>query len=200
MDVPMQLSRILISERSDQQMIFLKETDGERTFPILIGTSEALAIDRRLKGHEVPRPMTHDLLADAIEQLGGRLTKIVISDLQTHTFIATLHIETARRSLEIDARPSDAIALGVAFSTPLFVAEQVLEKVLRGPATKEERVAMLHDRLEMLDCQIADLSDKLADEEFAAMHSIEMLSELRAHLSAMTAERTAIWQALDKLT
>ena len=73
MTVAMELSRIMIAELNDQQVIFLKETEGERTFPIVIGTHEAFAIDRRLKGQETPRPMTHELLASVIKEMGGRL-------------------------------------------------------------------------------------------------------------------------------
>ena len=199
MDVPMKLSRILIAEHSDQQMIFLTEVDGDRTFPILIGINEAMAIDRRLKGHELPRPMTHDLLANVISQLGGRLVRIVINDLVEHTFIATLHIERSGRTIEIDSRPSDAIALGAASDTPLFVADHVLEEVVRGPSTQNERVQMLRDRLEMLTQQVAELADKLADDEFTSQHSAATLEEFRTHLVAMTREHDAIKRVLDKL-
>lgn len=199
MDVPMRLSRILIAEHSDQQMIFLKEVDGDRTFPIVIGINEAMAIDRRVKGHELPRPMTHELLANVIEEMGGRLVRIVVNDLVDHTFIATLHIEIDGQTLEIDSRPSDAIALGAAFDTPMFVAEHVLDTVVRGPATQNERVQMLRDRLELLASQVADLSSKLADEDFTSQHSGKMLADFRMHLEAMTDEHDAIRQVLDKL-
>ena len=199
MDVPMKLSRILIAEHSDQQMIFLKEVDGDRTFPILIGINEAMAIDRRLKGHALPRPMTHELLASVIERLGGRLVRIVINDLANHTFIATLHIECDGEVLEIDSRPSDAIALGVAFDTPILVADHVLEAVLRGPSTKNERVQMLRDRLAMLADQVADLTAKLEDEEFIGQHAPDRLDEFREHLKSMTDEYDAIKRVLDKL-
>src|ERR1035437_3990805 len=134
MDVLMELSRILITEMGDQQVIFLREKGGERTFPILIGTGEALAIDRRLKQIPTPRPMTHDLLANVIEAMGGTLEKIVIGDLHEHTFIATLFIRRDGEVIEVDSRPSDAIALGVAFETPIYVAQHVLEEILREPS------------------------------------------------------------------
>jgi uncharacterized protein len=137
MDVPMELAQILISETVDHQMIVLKEKGGHRRFPIRIGISEAVAIDRRLKGINFVRPMTHDLLADVIEQLDGHLEKIVINDLrditvdgQPHgTFFARLFISQNGRTVEIDSRPSDAIALGVANNTPIFVTDWVLNVV-----------------------------------------------------------------------
>lgn len=131
MDVRMDLARIIIKELSDQQYIFLREHGGEREFPIVIGDNEALAIDRRLKGQKRARPMTHDLLADVIEQLGAELEKIVINDLKDHTFYAKLVVRQEGRLLEIDSRPSDAIALGVASDTPIFVSEHVLREACR---------------------------------------------------------------------
>ena len=128
MDIEVELSRILINEASDQQIIMLKEREGSRSFPIVIGIVEIFAIDRRLKGIEPPRPMTHDFLANVIDALGAKIEKIVIDDLRNHTFYAKIHISISGQSIEIDSRPSDAIALGVASNTPIFVAEHVFDK------------------------------------------------------------------------
>jgi bifunctional DNase/RNase len=129
MSIQMELHKIIISEMQDQQIIMLKEVDGERTFPIVIGSGEAYAIDRRLKGIPTPRPLTHDLLANIIEYLGGEIAQIEINDLENHTFFARIHIKQNGRTLEVDSRPSDAIALGIATSVPIFVAEHVLDEV-----------------------------------------------------------------------
>lgn len=126
MDVRMELSRIIITETGEQQVIVLKERDGDRSFPIAIGIAEALAIERRLKGRAMARPMTHDLLASVIEQLGGRLEKIIVNDLRDGTFYARLYIRQNGQAVEIDSRPSDAIALGVASETPIYVSDRVL--------------------------------------------------------------------------
>jgi bifunctional DNase/RNase len=129
MSIQMELHKIIISEMQDQQIIMLKEVDGERTFPIVIGSGEAYAIDRRLKGIPTPRPLTHDLLANIIDHLGGEISQIEINDLENHTFFARIHIKQNGRTLEVDSRPSDAIALGIATSVPIFVAEHVLDQV-----------------------------------------------------------------------
>lgn len=129
MAVQMELSRIIINEVADQQIIVLREVDGERQFPIVIGSSEALAIDRRLKGIPTPRPMTHDLLAAVIEQLGGDVESIEITNLQEHTFFASINIKQNGNRVQIDSRPSDAIALGIATTVPIYVAEHVLDEV-----------------------------------------------------------------------
>jgi len=129
MSVQMELHKIIISEMQDKQLIWLKEVDGERKFTIVIGSPEALAIDRRLNDKPTPRPMTHDLLASVIETLGGQIERIVINDLQNGTFFARIHIRQDGKMLEIDSRPSDAIALGIATMVPIFVAEHVLQEV-----------------------------------------------------------------------
>jgi bifunctional DNase/RNase len=124
----MELSRIIISETNDQQIIYLKEVDGERTFPIVIGIYEATSIDRRVKGAQAPRPLTHDLLANAIELLGGELQDIYISELRDHTYYAKLRIKHEGEIVEVDSRPSDAIAVAVTVEVPIYVAEEVIEE------------------------------------------------------------------------
>ena len=127
--VEMELHRILISETSDQQYIFLKEKGGERTFPIVIGFYEAQAIDRFVKEETFPRPMTHDLFSHVIEALGARVEKVDVTNLKDSTFFSVIHLVTADdRRVEIDARPSDAIALATATKAKIFVAEKVLEE------------------------------------------------------------------------
>ena len=128
MDVEVELSRIIINETSDQQIIVLKERHGKRSFPIVIGIVEIFAIDRRLKGIKPPRPMTHDLLDGIIKSLGAKIEKIVINDLRNHTFYAKIYLSLDGRTVETDSRPSDAIALGVASNAPIYVAEHVFEK------------------------------------------------------------------------
>ena len=154
MAVRMELSRILIQELKDLQIIELREvaeatTDGQsadpdpegtkagtvsqvengRSFPIVIGLPEAHAIERRLKGIVISRPQTHDLLANVIKALGGSLESITINDLSESTFFAQLNVKVASgKVINIDSRPSDAIALGIAGNVPIYVAEHVLEK------------------------------------------------------------------------
>ncbi|HUS91379.1 MAG TPA: bifunctional nuclease domain-containing protein [Phycisphaerae bacterium] len=199
MDVPMELSRILITEFGDQQVIFLKEKNGQRSFPILIGTMEALAIDRRLKGIETPRPMTHELLARVIDAMGGRIDRIVINDLREHTFIATLYIRRGTETIRVDSRPSDAIALGVAFETPIFVAEHVLDSVLNEGGTAEERIELLRKRMEMLHHGITELNRRLNDEDFLHQAPEPVIAQVRRQLDEMRNEYEAIDRVLKKL-
>ena len=178
MAVRMELSRILIRELNDYQIIELREvapvaddgvegaggaagaepggTNGEgtaggtgasgpaysqveggRSFPIVIGLPEAQAIERRLKGVAAKRPQTHDLLMNVIEALGGRLESITINDLSEQTFFALLHVrDRSGRLTNIDSRPSDAIALGIASNVPIYVAEHVLDSAQKDEGEK----------------------------------------------------------------
>ncbi|MFM8415413.1 MAG: bifunctional nuclease family protein [Planctomycetota bacterium] len=132
MSVQMELSRIIISEIDDQQVVYLTEVDGDRTFPIIIGLFEATSIDRRVKHQQTPRPLTHDLLVAAVEMLGGEFQDVVISELKEHTYYAVIRVLKDGEVIEIDARPSDAIAVAVTCepNLPIYVADDVLESVL----------------------------------------------------------------------
>ena len=125
----MELTRIIINENNEQQIIFLKEVEGERMFPIVIGIFEATSIDRRVRGLPAPRPLTHDLLASTIEVLGGELQDIYISELRDHTYYAKLRIRHEGELLEVDSRPSDAIAVAVTVDAPIYVAEEIIDEV-----------------------------------------------------------------------
>ncbi|HEV3117843.1 MAG TPA: bifunctional nuclease family protein [Gemmataceae bacterium] len=128
MPVQMELKRIIISEVIDHQMIWLKEVDGERVFPIVIGIFEATSIDRRVKKLHSPRPLTHDLIASVVDSLGAELQDIYINELRDHTYFAKLRIRQNGELVEIDSRPSDAIALAVTANVPIYVAEDVLSE------------------------------------------------------------------------
>ena len=130
MPIPMELRRIIISEVDEHQVIVLREVEGERSFPIVIGLFEATSIDRRVKGMQAPRPLTHDLITSAIELLGGEVQDIVISDLKDHTYFAKLRIRHEGELLEVDCRPSDAIAVAVTAKVPIYVSEDVLGEAL----------------------------------------------------------------------
>lgn len=129
--VQMKLARIIISEISDNQVIYLQELNGDREFPILIGIFEATSIDRRVKeDYTPPRPLTHDLIVSIIERLGAKLDSVVISELREHTYFAKLQLKKDGELIEIDARPSDAIAVAVTIEPhiPIFVSEEVLQE------------------------------------------------------------------------
>ena len=130
MPVQMELRRIIISEVNDHQVIILKEVDGDRSFPIVIGIFEATSIDRRVRGMQAQRPLTHDLITAVVEQMGGDIQDIIISDLKEHTYFAKLRVRKEGELIEVDCRPSDAIALAVTARVPIYVNEDVLGEAL----------------------------------------------------------------------
>ena len=132
--IPCRLSQMLIEERSDSQIIFIKEVDGERRVPINIGPLEALAIDRAIKKQQFPRPLTHDLLLQIAEAIGGTFIAVRIIDFQNGTFFGELMVTDSNgKEHSIDCRPSDAIALLVRLDdVPLYVADHVLDEILES--------------------------------------------------------------------
>ncbi len=127
--VEMELNKIVIDEKRHDQLIVLKEKDGERILPIVIGLNEASAIKLKISGFQPPRPLTHDLLHTTIENLEASIDKIIIDKLEENTFHAKIVLKTASGETKtIDARPSDSIALAVRAHAPIFVEDDILKK------------------------------------------------------------------------
>jgi uncharacterized protein len=120
---------IRVSLLTQHRVVVLREVDSRRYLPIWIGPFEADAIATAIQGHEPARPMTHDLLKSIVGDLGGSIRHILVSDIQDQTFYARIVIDHRGRTIEVDARPSDAIALAVRTEVPIFVEPQVLDQV-----------------------------------------------------------------------
>ncbi len=127
--IEMELNKIIIDEKRQDQVIVLKEKNGVKTLTIVIGLLEASSIKMKLSGIKAPRPLTHDLLYSIIESLKVKVEKITIDKLENNTFYAKIFITSENQETRvIDARPSDSIALAVRAKAPLFVEEEVLEQ------------------------------------------------------------------------
>ncbi len=126
--IEMVVDSIRVSLMNYQRMVLLKETDADRYLPIWIGPAEADAIAVRLQGVSVPRPLTHDLMQSLVDKLGGRVNSIVVCDLKNDTFFAKIILNVDGEQMEVDSRPSDAIALAVRVEVPIYADEGVLEK------------------------------------------------------------------------
>jgi hypothetical protein len=124
--VEMKVSGLGLDKNSDTPVVLLKEADGERVLPIWIGHAEASAIAIALEGIKVERPLTHDLMRAIIEGLKAKVTRIIINELKDNTFFAKIYIEKGKSIVNIDARPSDSIALALRTSVPIFVAQDIL--------------------------------------------------------------------------
>jgi bifunctional DNase/RNase len=128
--VRVELARLIINERTDEQVIFLREADGSREFPIVIGMFEAFAIDRIVKERPSERPLTQDLLASMVELLDARVARTVIDDLRDDTYYAKVVLKRENKEeVAIDSRPSDAIIVALKASAPIYVAEKVMNGV-----------------------------------------------------------------------
>lgn len=113
---------------SNQPIVLLKESEGERYLPIWIGAVEATAIAFALQGIQTPRPMTHDLMRDVLTEAGVDVERILISELIEQTFYAIIRMNTGQGTSEVSSRPSDAIALAVRINAPIFASEEVLDQ------------------------------------------------------------------------
>ena len=127
--IQVELSKIIIDEKRQDQIIVLKEKEGDRQFPIVIGFLEASSIKMKLSGVEPPRPMTHDLLVATIESFDAKLNSLIIDKMVNSTFHAKLELKTkAGKKILVDARPSDGVALAVRTGSEIFVAEDVIKQ------------------------------------------------------------------------
>lgn len=123
------LNKIKVDESRNEQVIVLKEKDGKRMLPVVIGIAEVNAIKLKLSGIKPPRPLTHDLLVSIIENLGARLKQVLIDKLENNTFYAKLYLSVNHtKEVLIDARPSDSVALALRAGVPIFVEEEVLKE------------------------------------------------------------------------
>ncbi|MFN8389262.1 MAG: bifunctional nuclease family protein [Bdellovibrionota bacterium] len=144
-ELEMFVAGLVLDPSTNAPIVILKDANSDTCLPIWIGLAEATAIASALKKVEVQRPMTHDLLKDVIDQLGGRVIKIVVTSLRENTFLANIEIACGEALNIIDSRPSDAIALAVRTNCPILVSSQVLEQaqvtlVAVNPTGNEEDI------------------------------------------------------------
>ena len=143
--IEVKIDSIRVSLMSQHRVVVLKDTDSDRYLPIWIGPFEADAITLQLQGVQVARPLTHDLLKSLIDEMGATVSHIIVTELKNDTFFANIIMDVDGKSIEIDSRPSDAIALAVRVSAPLFVSESVMEEASIVPETDLEELSVADD-------------------------------------------------------
>ena len=146
-----------------QPIVLLKTVDGNKFLPIWIGHPEAAAILMKLQSQAPPRPMTHDLLSDMLEQLGATVVRITVTELRENTFFAQITVQQDGSELEIDSRPSDAIALAIRADAPIFAADEVIEE----SAIEFEGDEVTPEDLEQEVSKFKQFLDNVTADEFA---------------------------------
>ncbi|MEE9239875.1 MAG: bifunctional nuclease family protein [bacterium] len=136
--IEMKVKGLTLDPLTNVPIVILREMEGERALPIWVGIFEAHAIAREIENFQTPRPMTHDLIKNIISGVDGKVNSIVVNDLQDNTFFAEIRIQTNGSEVVIDSRPSDAIALALRMSAPIFVEEKVLEEAKSIEFTEPE--------------------------------------------------------------
>ncbi len=180
------LSRGGIGGASGAFALLLKEIEGNRRLPILIGQFEAQAIALELEKMAPPRPLTHDLLKTIIDNLGGTVVEVIITELEENTFLAKIVLEVSSFTREVDSRPSDAIALAIRANVPIYVAESVMKIASVMPFTHGSEV------LEDVDSELEERGDIIDSPSFSREAKIAALQEmLRQAIEIEDYERAA---------
>jgi hypothetical protein len=151
--------------------LILKESNGKRKLPIIIGAFEAQSIALELEGMRPPRPLTHDLLKNVIDTFAVSLNEVCISELRDGTFYAKLSVEGVSETKEIDSRPSDAIALAVRFGAPIYVEENVLQEA--GIISEEEEEETEEETKKQEEAPVKQFTTKLEQLQSALKDAIE---------------------------
>ncbi|MCD6219391.1 bifunctional nuclease family protein [Candidatus Calescamantes bacterium] len=150
--IEMKVVGVTLDPVTNVPIIILKDQKNERTLPIWIGIFEASAIAIKLEGIQTPRPLTHDLLRTVIEILNGKVSRVVIDDLKDNVFYAKIFIKLGRKTVEIDSRPSDAIALALRTQSPIYINEEVIVK-MQKEEVKPSRSEDVKTLLESIDLE-----------------------------------------------
>ena len=159
----MELLGVRLELPANAPVVLLREQTGERVLPIYIGPEEAKAIALALEGVTTPRPMTHDLLRDAVLALGASLTRVSVTELRDRTFFAELELRIDGRTVRVSARPSDAIALAVRVEAPIYASEEVLDEAAAPPVEEDGDP---EEQEEIVD-QFREFIDQVNPEDFA---------------------------------
>ena len=154
MQIEMTIKGLMVDPITNMPIVILRDRDGQKVLPIWVGIFEANAIALQIENIATPRPMTHDLLRNTISELDARVTRVVINDLRDSTFFAQIRLITGDKTLELDARPSDAIALALRTEAPIFVAQTVLDQaqtITPDGDDSDDKVKKLFEQLDSED-------------------------------------------------
>jgi uncharacterized protein len=150
MEIQMNVKGLMIDPITNMPIIILRDVDGGRVLPIWVGVFEANAIALQIENVQTPRPMTHDLLKNVLEDLEARVERVVVCELRENTFYAAIHLRMQGQAIVVDARPSDAIALALRTRSPIFVEEEVIQNAKSVETSRDVDTSRLQKWLESL--------------------------------------------------
>jgi len=184
--IKVEIQKIVQYPPNKGYVVLLREVGGNKQLPIIVGTFEAQAIALALENVDMPRPLTHDLIVNILKTLSMKITKVIVNDLRENTFFARVFLEneTDHSSLQIDARPSDAIAVGLRMRAPLFVSDLVMDAAGQIAAVQKNTTPPANDvtpEMENLD-KLFDLQTKL--QNAINEENYELAAKLRDQISA----------------
>jgi len=186
--VRVKVERVTLDTATSRFVVILKDEKQNRWLPIVVGSTEAQAIALQLENIAPPRPLTHDLIRNLLELLGASIVRVVVNDLRDNTYFALINLQSNGSAREIDARPSDAIALALRMKAPIFIDEEVMRKaaIAEGATPVEEHDDELApgDRLEQLNI---DLINAVQDERYEEAARIrDEIKKVKSHLREKT--------------
>jgi uncharacterized protein len=150
MEIQMSVKGLMIDPITNMPIIILRDVDGGRVLPIWVGVFEANAIALQIENVQTPRPMTHDLLKNVLEDLEAQVERVVVCELRENTFYAAIHLRMQGQAIVVDARPSDAIALALRTRSPIFVEEEVIQNAKTVETSRDVDTSRLQKWLESL--------------------------------------------------
>jgi len=166
MKIPVSVERVTLDTSSNRFVVILRDEDYSRWLPIVVGPAEAHAIALELEAVKLPRPMTHDLLKNILDNMDAQLKEVCVSDLKDNTYYAILQVTFNNHTLHIDSRPSDAIALALRTESPIYVEEDVMKRAAISETMPEETVAETSTQAEELNTLKTKLQEAVKEERY----------------------------------
>ena len=165
MTIPVKVEKVTLDTSTNRFVVILRDDKNKRWLPIVVGSAEAQAIALQLENIDPPRPLTHDLMKNLLDTIGIQISKIIVNDLRENTYYAIIDLSTNGTRQEVDARPSDAIALALRTSSPIFVNEEVMKKASIRESGEQEEVEEMNPMKKMEQLNL-DLDHAVQEERF----------------------------------
>jgi hypothetical protein len=183
MIVAVRVEKVTLDTSTNRFVVILRDDVNKRWLPIVVGSAEAQAIALQLENISPPRPLTHDLMKNLLDTVGIKVTRIIVNDLRENTYYAVIDLKSNGSKKEVDARPSDAIALALRMHAPIFVAEEVMRKAAIREVAEDEEEAVEQSPMQRLEELNRELEKAVKEERFEDAARIrDKINELKKEL------------------